>query len=134
MALVDAYAAMAFAPDGVRLLPPGTELFDVWSGGLHQILRRAPQRLDVLAAYFNWLLVQQRPEDIEAMLSLARKADPTHPVLLWFSGVQLLGTRDARSAAQGLSLMRQALGAGLERFMPVDATTKAQLARAAGGG
>ncbi len=133
MALANADAAMAFTPGGDRLLPPGETLAEVWPRVLQHILARAPRCLDVLTTYFNWLLLQGRPGDMEAMLGDARSIDPDHPVVLWFTGAALIDQSDPVSQQRGLALMRQALAAGLERFMPVDDTLKARLAGSGGG-
>jgi hypothetical protein len=133
MALANADAAMAFTPGGDSLLPPGESLSQDWPLVLRRILMRAPQRLDVLATYFNWLLLQHRPQDMNAMLATANAIDPNHPVVSWFSGVQLLDAPDPGLRERGLTLMRLALADGLERFMPVDGTLKSRLTGAGGG-
>jgi lipopolysaccharide/colanic/teichoic acid biosynthesis glycosyltransferase len=134
MALADADAAIAFMPDAERFAPTEPNLFAAWTAAVREVVQRAPRRLDALAAYFNWLLLQKRHDDIEAMLELARRTDPRHPIVLWFSGIEMLQVNDATTRAEGLNLMRQALAGGLEHFMPVDATIKENLSRHSGGG
>jgi hypothetical protein len=125
--LADCFAAIAFLDGGERLLPPGA-LLASWTRSVHDVLRRAPQRLDVLVTYFSWLLVRGRHDEIEAMLAAARRVDPEHPVVLWFSGIEALKPGDAAKRDQGLALMSRAIERGLERFMPVDPSIKARLA------
>jgi len=127
MELADCFAAIAFMDGGERLLPPDA-LRESWTRSVNEVLRRAPQRLDVLVTYFSWLLVQKRHDDIEATLAAARRIDPEHPVVLWFSGIEAIKPGDVASRDKGLGLMRRAVDHGLERFMPVDASIKARLA------
>jgi hypothetical protein len=129
--LADTYAAIAFGGGGERVLPPAV-LFRRWTRIMHDVLRRAPQRLDTLVPYLSWLLVRGQHTDIEAMLVAARRVDADHPVVLWFSGIEALQPGDATRREQALGQMRRAIDRGLERFMPVDASIKARLAGGAG--
>jgi hypothetical protein len=124
--LADCFATIGFVDNGDRVLAPGA-LFESWTRVMHDVLRRTPHRLDVLVTYFSWLLVHGRDSDIEAMLADARRVDPNHPVILWFSGIEILKPGDAATREQGLDFMRRAIDRGLERFMPVDPSIKARL-------
>ena len=125
--LADAYAAIAFSDVGERVLPPAV-LFRSWARVMHDVLLRAPQRLDTLVPYLSWLLVRGQHTDIEAMLAAARRVDADHPVVLWFSGIEALQPGDATKREQALGQMQRAIDHGLERFMPVDPSIKARLA------
>jgi hypothetical protein len=127
MELADCLAAIAFMDGSERLMPPGV-LLESWTRSVNDVLKRAPQRLDMLVTYFSWLLIRGRHDDIEAMLAAARRIDQEHPVVLWFSGIEALKPGDTASRDKGLGLMRRAIDRGLERFMPVDASIKARLA------
>jgi hypothetical protein len=129
MALINDYAAAAFTPDGTRVLPAPDSLAQVWLHEIAHVLDRAPQRLDVLPAYLNWLLLDHRHADMQAMLARAAAVDRDHPVVLWFSGVLLIEEPDVAIKQRGLALMRRALAQGVERFMPVDASIKSALGR-----
>jgi hypothetical protein len=127
MALINGYAAAAFTEQGESLLPEHEDLAKIWPDEIAYVLARAPHRLDILPTYLNWLLVKQRPDDLRAMLIKAARLDEAHPVVLWFSGILLIGSSDAAQKREGLLLMRNALAAGIERFMPVDNSIKAAL-------
>jgi len=91
-----------------------------WEHDVRRLLTQAPERLDVLAPYLNWLVAQQREDRLVAMIAMARKIDGNHPVVLWFEGVALLQEPAPERVADGLERMRRALRLGLERIMPVD--------------
>lgn len=124
--LANTYASIAFVDGGERVLGPSA-LFNSWTRVLHDVLRRSPQRVDILATYFSWLLVKNRHDDIRAMLDIARRVDPDHPIVLWFSGIEELKPGDAAQREKAFGLMRRAIERGLERFMPIDASIKARL-------
>jgi hypothetical protein len=128
VALVNAYAADAFTPAGGHPLLDKAELALLWPDEILIMLERAPQRLDVLSPYFNWLVLNQRNTGLRQMLIKAAAIDPTHPVVLWFSGLLLIGASDAATKEEGLELMRRALARGIERFLPIDDKIKSALA------
>jgi hypothetical protein len=125
MALVNAVAAEAFAPAGSPLAwSDGDALAAAWDTAVRRLLREAPERLDVLAPYLNWLLATGRDGALAAMIVYGRGIAPDHPVLLWFGGIRLLADPAPQRQAVGLQQMRQALQAGLECFTPVDPVLK----------
>jgi hypothetical protein len=129
MAVLNADATIAFTQDGARLLPEGMTLATAWPRAIGLVLDRAPQRLDILPSYLNWLLSQGRRDDLRSMLARAGRIDPRHPLVLWFSGAAMLDAADPAARRHGLDLMRQALAADVERYMPVDGAIKAELLR-----
>jgi hypothetical protein len=127
--LANTYAAIAFMEGGERVLG-SSALLNSWTRVLHDVLRQSPQRVDVLATYFSWLLVGGRHDDVRAMLDVARRVDPDHPIVLWFSGIEDLKPGDVAQRDKAFGRMRRAIERGLERFMPVDASIKARLTAA----
>lgn len=128
MALVNAISAEAFAPhDFPRAWGSSDALSSSWKRQLRLLLRQAPQRLDVMAPYLNWLLINQRDGELTEMIAYAKTIDDQHPVVLWFEGSMLLQAPDPNLRAAGLRSMRKALQRGLERFMPVDDAVKKAL-------
>ncbi|HEX7775968.1 MAG TPA: hypothetical protein VF449_05520 [Parvibaculum sp.] len=125
--LANTSASAAFIKNGEQLLPDGDTLQSLWPRQIYDTLDRAPLRLDILPTYFNWLLLQKNSDDARTMLAFAENIDPHHPVVLWYEGVLLLGSQDTTVRGQGLDLMRKALGAGIERFMPVSDKIKTAL-------
>jgi hypothetical protein len=103
------------------------EFIGRWRRVIVHILGRAPQRLDILPVYFNWLLTKRQFTAMRSMLDIAQKNNPHHPVVLWFGGFLLLEGQDQVAKRQGLAMMRQALLGGIERFTPIDAKIKAAL-------
>jgi len=124
MAVANAYSTMADTSG------PASPMFHdaYWQSVLLRIVEKAPRRLDVLAGYLNWLLAQGRSDDMRAMLERAAMVDKAHPIVSWYSGFLLLDAPAEAARLQGLSMMRQALAGGVERFMTVDPSITAALA------
>jgi len=119
--LLNRSMAQAFAK------PPATDFSpERWREESQRIISVAPYRLDVLTPYFNWLLTTHDEATLRAVLNDAARINPEHPVVLWFSGIELLG-QPTTPPTRGLLLMRRALDAGLERYMPVSDDIKASL-------
>ncbi|WP_155976380.1 O-antigen ligase family protein [Novispirillum itersonii] len=117
---VSLLSAQAFLPPEHPLAWADEEgLALIWEARLRSFLRVAPQRIDVLSPYFNWLLARKKEARLVEMVTYVKAFEPSHPVLVWFEGILLLQDRDPRQQATGLVLMRQAVQAGLERFMPL---------------
>ena len=127
LSLASGYAALAFGDANSLRVYDERTLPERWRDNLLRILDRAPQRIDILPTYLNWLLLNQRMSDIRSILARSAKIDPTHPVVLWFSGIVLAGDANDVARQQGLGLMRQALAAGIERYMPVEESIKSAL-------
>lgn len=128
MALVNAVSRQAFAEE--KPLPEWRDpegLSSTWKRQVRRLLQQAPRRLDVLAPYFNWLLLNQREEEFAAMVTYAKAIDGQHPIVLWFEGTALLQAPDPALRASGLRSMHKALERGLERFMPIDQSVKKAL-------
>lgn len=132
MALANVWAMIAFAhSDTVRLMPDDT-LARAWPAAIRHVLDRAPSRLDVLPLYLNWALLNQRTDDFNRMLTYAVGRDPGHPVAMWFTGLALIESPEPLSRERGISLMRQAVDRGLERYMKIDDKIRSALGLSSG--
>jgi len=128
MALINATSAEAFAQPGSPLARSDeAQLSQTWEEDIRRLLAQAPQRLDVLPPYLNWLLTHGRSERLAPMVALAEHLDPSHPVTLWFAGVLKLQSESPQDQIQGVKMMRRAYEGKLELYMPLTQTLKEQL-------
>lgn len=96
-----------------------------WSMSLGKVLELAPNRLDLVVPYFNWLLERGEDDELYQRSQKVILNNKAKAIGLWFSGVVMLNR--AGQQDEGATLMRQAIENGLEKFMPVDQQLKKQL-------
>lgn len=121
--LVRAELAHAAGASGRDCAPPA--YLARWRERLERFFDRAPLRADVGVPYL--VCAMQAGEEGAALAVaerlLAHNADD--PVGLWFSGAVLLERPDG--VDEGMARLRRALATGIDRFLPVDDTLRAQV-------
>jgi hypothetical protein len=127
LALAGTFGRAAFLPDRSRLGPLTPQDESLWQGEILRLAELAPGRLDIAAIYLNWLVKQGREEADQTVLPLLESHFPAHPVVRWFRGLRLIARSDEASRQAGLSMLRQALDAGVGRFVEIPADAQAAL-------
>ncbi len=125
VASLSARADLSIVPPNPRLDKLRAGFLGNWGQRLDEVLRRAPKRTDLAAAYIMWLINTGRNAEAIALSARIHEQNLNDPVGLWFYGIALLA--DGQKAKEGLSLMRQGLKAGIERIMPLDDALKKQI-------
>ena len=94
-----------------------------------RLLELAPGRSDAAIPLFSLWLSQRRLDEVTALAGQLLARDPDDAVGLQFKGLSLLAGGDPARRDEGLRLLRRALDQGIERFIPIDAATKAILGK-----
>ncbi len=112
-------------PEGFIDEPTQNFYRDGWQKELDQWIEKYPARSDQAIPYLLWHFNQGQEIEVFQKASSLLQKNSKDPIGLWFYGLVL--TSDQSRAGQGVAMMREALGRGLERFMPVDEDVKVQL-------
>lgn len=105
---------------------PETEAEQIaqWRRWLERLLVLAPNRGDQAIPYFTMAISQGRWDDIRQITQTMLARNGHDPVGLYYGGIVTLINGDR---AQGMRMIRQSFEAGLDRFMPIDPSLKAQV-------
>ena len=125
VASLSARADLSVAPSNQLLDKLRAEFLGNWGQRLDEVLRRAPKRTDLAAAYLMWLVNTGQNAKATALAARIHERNLKDPVGLWFYGIALLA--DGRRKEEGLVMMRQGIKAGIERIMPLDDALKRQI-------
>lgn len=125
VASVSARADLSVAPSNPLLDKLRAEFLGNWGQRLDEVLRRAPKRTDLAAAYLMWLINTGRTTEAIDLAALIHERNLNDPVGLWFHGIALLA--EGRRKEEGLVMMRQGIRAGIERIIPLDDALKRRI-------
>ncbi len=98
-----------------------------WEEDVEAWLSRAPHRTDLAVPYLSYYIVQGDDDRVGRLAQKIHSQSMDDPVGLWFTGLILLKDSDPRAQQEGLHRLRRALDYGIERYMVVDPTIKAQI-------
>lgn len=115
---------LAFVPRLGEIRTLFTTIRESWPNVVSGFLDAAPRRADLASAYLLYLLAEQDTTTFNAMARQMYDISRETPVAQWFYGIRLL---DGTDPDGGIALMRRALEAGVERFLPVDRNLKADI-------
>lgn len=121
-ALSSSQFQMAYSPRASAIFSA-----DLWHAAVLALTEHAPLRMDAVALYANWLLINGKRQTTTDLLAALPPRSRQSPVGLWFSGLVQLDSPGTMERERGLAMMRQALKDGLHRFTPIDTKTKATL-------
>gem|GEM_PF-1340432 len=124
IALIRSMGDLAFLPRLGDLDILFKTVAPAWPIILNDTLLQASQRTDLAATYLLYLLANNDQKAFAAEAQKLYQISPSTPVSQWFYGVYLL---ESVAPDAGLALMKDALTNGVERFIPVEPTLKAQI-------
>jgi|GEM_PF-1828250 len=99
----------------------------LWQLAIERALALAPRRIDVALEYLNWTLQQGLHERTLAMARLLRQRNTEDPLGLFFEGGVMALKAELGAREQGMALLRRAVAAGVEQFIPLEESFKAQI-------
>lgn len=113
----------SLAPYRPALLPS----LPLWQLAVERALSLAPKRTDAALEYLNWTLQQGLHERTLAMARLLRQRRAEDPLGLFFEGGVMALKTEPGAKEQGIALLRRAVAAGVEQFIPLEESFKAQI-------
>lgn len=103
-----------------------SKFFQVFKAALINHLERFPERADMAIGYLNFCFNSlQSTSELDFIVKVILKANPLHPVGLWFSALAELSR--GINKQQAIMNMRKAISSGLLRFMPIEKELLQQL-------
>ena len=93
------------------------ELFDQWSALTQSINKAMPARGDLLIPYLNYLLFNNRTDELQQLAEEMIEKNPKDCVARWFLGT--LEILDDSTKNQGICRLKKSIKFGIGRFMPV---------------
>jgi len=127
-----AMGELAFLPPPAEEQAVQVGLLDDWEGRLAAFLDRAPERVDVSAPFYGWLLGRDQEDTALAFAERRLAEHPLDSVAMWYSGIVLLGRPDR--AENGIRRLRRALDLGVEGVILVRPEDAAQIRGVTGPG
>ncbi len=125
--LVNYYGRIAFASLASSEGALNSVEHAAWKKASFSVLGKAPNRLDIITPYLNWLIAREKGSDFEAAVKQLAAVQPEHVVTRWFLGQLLLMRSNHDAQLQGIQLMKDALRRNLERYMEVPESLKNSL-------
>lgn len=99
----------------------------LWQQAIDRALSLAPRRTDVALEYLNWTLQQGLHDYTLAMARMLRQRHAEDPLGLFFEGGVMALKAEPGAKEQGVALLRRAVAAGVERFIPLEESFKSQI-------
>jgi hypothetical protein len=94
-----------------------------WSDVVLNVLRLAPDRVDIAVPDLAWLAAGKHYLPVLALCSRIEALHPHDRVCLWYGGLAMLS--DPMTETAGLNAMHEALAAGVDAVVPITRETRA---------
>lgn len=99
--------------------------YDGWAKALANWLKKNPKRSDIAVPYLLYNLINNQEYLSKPVVNIIYDQNPDDPLGLWFRGISIL--KENPTSKEAIQSMKKALDKGIERFLPVDTTTKNML-------
>lgn len=100
------------------------EQISMWRRWLDRLLVMAPERTDQAIPYFTAVLARDRFDEVAEISAAMLARDIRDPVGLYYQGLTRVQQPSPQAKADGLAMVRDAVTAGMDRFMPIDPKLK----------
>ncbi len=110
------YTWLSTQSDALRSSVPWPDYERHWYRSMQDFVITAPQRSDLAATLFMWLLRNNKSNKILNLGERMLQMNPHDPVALWFTGMVLLDKEGLEQ--QGTNRIRRGISTGIEKILP----------------